>query len=752
MRKLCLFAIPFSLAVLCFVYGSGRAAWPAVAAGLAVLSTAAVLFSTKRIRGALIALSGVAVGFVWCFGYQALFLRPLQSIDAEPQGIEAAVADFPRQTNYGWSVSAKIRLEDREFLSVLYYDDETELLPGDRIICEAKLTRAEEKLKEDNFYYTSRGVWLIANANGALQTEKAKRIPIWALPACFAEKLRQQVKTIFPEGTSGLVTALLMGDKHGLSYAEKNELSIAGIYHAVAVSGMHVSILLGIILLLCGSNRRLAAVIGVPVVVLFVLMTGAPASAVRAGIMQIILLLAPLAGREYDMPTSLCTALFLLLAENPWSCQNVGLQMSFTSTAGLLLFAGKLYRYFVAGKWCVRGVGRKTAGAWFLRGMMTAFCCSFAASAFSLPIAAMQFETISLIAPLTNMLCLWAISLLFSGAMVVCVLSFLLGPLMLGPAWVLSLLVRCITAAVHLAARIPCAAVFMDNVYFVLFAVLYYGALVCGCIWPGSIWKRTSALALAGCFALCAVLAALDYQLPGFTFTALDVGQGQCLILNAGKETTMIDCGGVPDESGERAVRFLQQNGDFCVENLILTHYDADHVNGVCQLLGRHRVNTLYLPDIEDETGLKRTITDAAENAGWRVVPVKEDLFLQGKAEITVFAPVSGKNDNDACLSVLASAQKYDILVTGDMAEFAEYRLLSSHELPDLELLVAGHHGSKHSTTQALLDLTQPETVLISVGVQNRYGHPAAETLERIAKSGAVVFRTDECGTITVRG
>ena len=100
----------------------------------------------------------------------------------------------------------------------------------------------------------------------------------------------------------------------------------------------------------------------------------------------------------------------------------------------------------------------------------------------------------------------------------------------------------------------------------------------------------------------------------------------------------------------------------------------------------------------------------------------------------------------------MASAQKYDILVTGDMAEFAEYRLLSSHEIPDLELLVAGHHGSKHSTTQALLDLTQPETVLISVGKQNRYGHPASETLARIAESGAAVFRTDECGTITVRG
>ena len=752
MRKLCLFALPFALAAGLSVYGLPVPASCAV--GVCALGAAGVCWQLRvRLKKQiLLAALGLCVGFVWCFGYQALFLRPLRGIGEESQRIEATVSDYPRQTNYGWSISARIKLDDRQYLSVLYYDEQTELAPGDRIVCEARLTRAEEKLKEDNFYYSSRGVWLIADAKGALQTEKADRTPVWALPACLAEKLRQQVERLFPEDTSGLVTALLMGDKHGLSYAQKNELSIAGIYHAVAVSGMHVSVLLGIIVLLCGANRRLAAAIGVPVVIVFVLMTGAPASAVRAGIMQIILLLAPLAGREYDVPTALCAALLLLAAENPWSCQNVGLQMSFTSTAGLLLFSRRLYRFFGSGRRYQRAVSRKTVGAWLLRAMMTAFCTSFAASAFSLPIAAVQFETISLLAPITNMLCLWAVSLLFSGGMIVCLLGFVLGPVMLGPAWVLAMLARFILAAVHLIAEIPYAAVFTDNAYFVLLALLYYAVIVTGSILPGRIWNRSTLLALAGCFGLCAVLSAADYHLPDFTFTALDVGQGQCLILNVGRETTMIDCGGVPDESGELAARFLRQNGEYCVENLILTHYDADHVNGVCQLLGRVRVGTIYLPDLADDTGLRQKITEAAEKAGVSVVPVTEELLLQGGAAVTVFAPVSGKNDNDAGLSVLASAAEYDILVTGDMAELAEYRLLSSHALPDLELLVAGHHGSRHSTTQALLQVTQPETVLISVGAENRYGHPAQQTLDRICAFGADVFRTDECGTITIRG
>ena len=752
MRKLCMFAVPFALAVLGYVYGVFSAAAAILAAiALAVGIVCAFLHANWAKRTAVAAL-GLFAGFVWCLGYQALFLRPLDTIGEDVQSVEAVVADYPRQTDYGWSVSAKVKLANQSFLSVFYYDEEQALAPGDCISCEAKLTRAEEKLKEDNFYYTSRGVWLIANVRGEMKAQKAERLPIWAVPVYLARGLRQQTQELFPEKTAGLVTALLMGEKSGLSYAVKNELSVAGIYHAVAVSGMHVSILLAMLLFLCGSNRRLAAAIGVPVVIVFVLMTGAPASAVRAGIMQIILLLAPLAEKEYDMPTSLCTALLLLLLENPWSVQNVGLQMSFTSTAGLLLFAKRLSLFFGGEKWYQRATRKKTVGSWLLRSMMVAFCGSFAASAFSLPIAAAQFETISVIAPLTNVLCLWAISLLFSGAMVIALLGFIVGPLMLGPAWVLSLLARYILLTVHLIAKIPFAALYMDNTYFIVFAVLYYGVMVLVCIMPQKIWNRNCLFAVAGCFAVCAVLSAMDYHAPDFTFTALDVGQGQCLILNVGKETTMIDCGGTPEESGELAARFLQQNGDFCVENLILTHYDADHANGVCQLLSRQTVKTLYLPDMADETGLKDRIVAAAEKNGCSLRFVSEDIELAADAEITIFAPVSGKNDNDACLSVLASAKEYDILVTGDMAEFAEYRLLSSHALPDLELLVAGHHGSRHSTTQALLERTQPETVLISVGAQNRYGHPAQETLDRLHAVGAAVYRTDECGTITVRG
>ena len=100
----------------------------------------------------------------------------------------------------------------------------------------------------------------------------------------------------------------------------------------------------------------------------------------------------------------------------------------------------------------------------------------------------------------------------------------------------------------------------------------------------------------------------------------------------------------------------------------------------------------------------------------------------------------------------MAACEKYDILITGDLIAQAEYRLLSLHTLPQAAVLVAGHHGAATSTSEALLRAVRPEAVFISAGADNRFGHPAAQTLARIRQSGAAVYRTDLSGTITIRG
>ena len=213
---------------------------------------------------------------------------------------------------------------------------------------------------------------------------------------------------------------------------------------------------------------------------------------------------------------------------------------------------------------------------------------------------------------------------------------------------------------------------------------------------------------------------------------------------------SVIDCGGQEDASGETAARFLLARGVTQVDRLILTHFDADHCNGVRQLLRRVRVKTLYVPDVSPESNLRTKILFAAAQAGAEIRFVTNDLTLPDG--MRMFAPTGSAEESNTGLCVLAADEKYDILVTGDLSEQAEYRLLSTHALPRAAVLVAGHHGAATSTSEALLRAIRPEAVLISVGADNRFGHPADETLRRIEKAGAAVFRTDLSGTITIRG
>ena len=245
------------------------------------------------------------------------------------------------------------------------------------------------------------------------------------------------------------------------------------------------------------------------------------------------------------------------------------------------------------------------------------------------------------------------------------------------------------------------------------------------------------------------LLSYLEPMVDAYRVTVLNVGQGQCVLLQSAGRTFVVDCGGSnAQDAGEQAARYLLSQGVYRVDGLILTHYDKDHAGGAMQLLSRLRVKNLFLPYLEgDETGA--AIGQAAEGT---VYYVTEDLRLTfGKACLRIFAPLSQTTSNESGLSILFTAGECDTLITGDMNEAMERRLLATHSLPDVELLVAGHHGSKNATGQALLQATRPDVVAISVG-DNSYGHPAPEMLGRAAQAGALIYRTDQQGTLIFRG
>lgn len=747
MRRLAIFSFSFALAAAAYVWLLPPF-YALLTAGVLLVGMLVLLaFRTDPVRRVRIAALGAAVGLLWSWGYEALKIAPLRELCGEYRTITAQVCSVPVGSDYGCCVNVRIRGGKM----ALYLNcPPEEITLGDTLTATANVIDVSRGSgDENNLYYQSNDISLLGVQRGELTVEKAEKTPLSCYPVLLTEKLKDRVDLIFPEDTAGFAKAILTGERSGLSFETRNTLSVAGITHIIAVSGMHVSLLVGLVMLLCLQRRKLATLISIPVMIFFAAMLGFGASVTRAVIMNTVLLIAPLVHRENDAPTSLGLALLLLLAFNPWAIANVGLQLSFSCMAGLLLLAPRIV------KWLMKRVNEdelreKHALAYrLLRGAAATAAASVSATVFTAPLVAGAFGSVSLIGPLTNLLTMTALSAAFTLCFLAGLAAFVYAPVGAAIAWLASWLIRYALWVSDRLARIPYAAVYTDSGYIVAWLVTAYLMIFVFLLCRR---ERYKVRLLLGSL-LVTLVGAIFFSMhssAGITLKVFDVGQGQCIFLQNDKNAVMIDCGGDEDEyNGEQAARALLTSGYTGIDALILTHYDTDHTCGAMQLLSRIRVKRLIVPDIPDQTGNRETLLRYAAQADIPVLLVRQDLKLNfGSGTLYLFAPEEPDIRN-ASLSALMSDEEYDILITGDMDAAAERILLAEKDLPDLEVLIAGHHGSKHSTCAELLRMTAPDTVIISVG-ENAYGHPAQEVLDRIASIGAAVYRTDLDGTITI--
>ena len=693
----------------------------------------------RRCGIALFAALGLGLGYNVL--YTARVQWPMEALVGTEQTVTMTICGDPVATQYG--AKATVQVEGLPG-KIVYYGDAflAELCPG-QTVKDTVFFQSASNVKDDNVTsFTSKGVFLLAyGLDDAPQIADGTMDSARWWPARAGRAVRQRIEVLFSGDTAGFLSAILTGEKDGLSVQAANDLSEAGIYHILAVSGMHCGFLLAAVQLLIGRHRRrLCAACAVPTLVFYALLTGGSPSVVRACVMLSFLLAAPLFGRESDGPTALTAALFLILLENPFAAASVSLQLSFTAMAGILWLTPRLYKRLGKG------------GSRLRAGLAASFSATMGALVFSTPVSAFYFGALPLISPVSNLLCLWAAGLVFMLGLAAVLLGFLWLPLGTVAAFPVRLLAGYILQVSHVLADVPYHAVYFANPYlkyWLIFAYVLFGAA-----WftkgKGKYLIATVCAVLT--LAVTVILGSAQYH-GDLEIVMLDAGQGQSVVLASEGDYALVDCGSANGwyDVGNDAADFLLTMGCRKLDHLILTHYDSDHVNGVENLLSRLDVDTLWLPKRADRDGLQRTLLAAAEQYGVTVSFVETARTVPlGGAELTIYPPAGAAlNDNEQGLSLLAALGKKEFFLTGDMDTAAEKRLLSTYDLPDIEVLAAGHHGSKNATSETLLKALRPETVCISVG-SNSYGHPAEQTLERLEKQGCTVYRTDLCGNIRI--
>jgi len=759
-RKAAWLCLPFSAAVAACRYLIPYEALGLFALCGAVLAAAGLLFRDRRRTAILLTAAGLLLGCARCWAQQRFTVMPAEAMAGQRAGITARVTDYPDV--YDGSTYLTVRLTAPGIPAVKcrlisYAPGELQSFrPGDELRVSVRFSSARLRDGQEIDTYTAQGIFLRAVCTDTPEcTGRWKWAPLY-LPRELCRRVTELCRRTFPADAAPFMTALLTGDKTEL-YKDGGvyyTLGEAGLAHVVAVSGMHLTCLLGFLYLLLGRNRT-SGILGLSVLIFFAAMTGFTPSVVRAAFMHGCLICAPLFRREEDALTSLSLILALILLVNPMAVAGASLQLSFGAMAGIYLVSagmlralwGRISRWRCSANRLLRPVLVFAAGA---------LSVGVGAQVFTAPLSAAHFGSVSVVSPLSGVLCLWMISALFLGGYAAVGAGALLPEAGAFLGRTLAWGVRYILRIARLLRFFPCEAVYVSHPVFVLWLGFVYAVFLISWLWSRK--GRTFRVLLPLCLSLItlwssAVLVRLSWS-DQLEVTALDVGQGESVVLTCGARTVMVDCGGsyLPRDAGETAVQYLGGRQRRHLDALILSHLHADHVNGAERVLTQLDVDTLYLPRQKDENGFLTAILAAARAAGTDVEYVDENLTLAaGDMTISVWAPLLSGDENENCLTVMAKQGDFEALITGDNPSSAELLLTMQYDLPDMEVLVVGHHGSATSTCDVLLREIRPDAAVISVGRNNNYGHPTPQVLDRLAGYGIPVYRTDRDGTVTVR-
>lgn len=727
--------------------------WQLYAAGGVLLLALAWLFAARKqkyFRRGLLILLPLAVSLAYFAGYDHLVRQPIEDRCGAASDFTATVCDWPQATERGARVTVELEGYHRA-RAVLY--GEAELLaarPGDTVTGTAQWQSAVHFDSDDVTHFNARGVYALLYGREDVRLSAGDGDALRWLPQRAGKAFREKVAAIWDDPrVSGFLTAELTGDKSAMDDGDYLAMQETGLAHLFAVSGLHCAFLVTLLALLISRRQRLLCAVTIPLLLFYMVMVGMSPSVVRACIMQIFLLIAPLFRRGSDPLTSLAAALLVILLCNPFAAASVSLQLSFSATLGMVLLSPRLYKLLTG---------------WYkgkCRPLRTALCfvaanlsATLSAVVFTAPLTAWYFRIFVLVAPLSSLLAVPAAGWSFMAAFVTVLLGFVWLPLASLLGWISWALVRYILWIANGMMSWRYHAVYFTNPYLIYWLLFLYAAFIGCAATPDGKRKYLLASALSVLTLTAAIwVNRQDYQYGVLTALTLDVGQGESVILTSGGETALVDCGSSNSykDPGGLAADTLHSMGVRELSAVVVTHYHADHTNGLYEVLRRIPVQTVYLPDIEDEYGVRERLVSLAEEKGAQVTYVtKETADTLGDTVLTIYPPVqSGGDLNELGLTALASAGDFDLLITGDMSGSTEKKLVETYALPDIEVLVVSHHGSRYSSNIRFLKAVMPEAAVISVG-DNNYGHPSEETLQRLLAVGADIWRTDQQGTIRI--
>ena len=536
------------------------------------------------------------------------------------------------------------------------------------------------------------------------------------------------------DGDAGaLIPGMVLGDTSKQSAEFKLAMKRSGLTHLVAVSGANFAIVSGFVLWLMqfifrNRNYRIGAT--ALSLIFFIALVRPSPSVLRAAAMAAVVLVAMSYRHAADSLPALGFAMAAVVIADPWQSRDAGFALSVLATGGLLLFAPKIVNYFA------RFVPRKFAEA---------LAPPIAATLFCAPVLVAISGFLSPMSVIANLLAAPAVA-------PITVLGFI--------AALINPILPAISALLILIIRIPAAFIGFVAKWSAGFSVLELGKGASGflaiavaviCIWIFRTFFRNHLKIIV--ILLVLLLSATNWvaRFPGIDWQVgnCDIGQGDAMVINLGNhQGVVVDVG--PDP--QLIDKCLKQFGITQVSVLVLTHFHADHVEGLPGLLKGRSVGQVWVsPQIDPAFQSARVqrwlkvIPQIPVTAGFTT----EILSNRGPIKFRVLWPKLGAQDspNNSSVVLQINSADFSLLAAGDIEPIAQSQLVQ--QLSQVDLYKVAHHGSRYQDLNFMKALS-PRISIISVGKDNTYGHPAPQTIAALSRIGSTVYRTDQDGALAI--
>lgn len=577
------------------------------------------------------------------------------------------------------------------------------------------------------------------------------------------------------ENNAGVIMGMVYGDTEYISKGTEENFEKIGISHLTAVSGANVATVIAVVTFALDKfkiNKYAKALIQMLFILAFLVLCNSELSILRACIMAICSIIFKLLDKKYSVFCSMLISLYIILLINPYSFLNVGMQLSFAASLSLILFS-KLMENVIKKVFRVEkfeNKSKKTKKLYspfkllfkFITSILEFFSLTVSAQILILPLQIEYFKEY----PLSNFIANIVASFLDTPICILGIISvlFIWVPfLSLGLIYVTSIFTRILIFSSEVISKFAYNITFREQN--ITIYIIYYILVLCiwlrnlrnsGKIWPKlSMLKYRCSIAIIFCI-LVLVTFVTNIFVQDFVYF-FNVGQGSMNLVITQNVCILIDAGSTNSNNAHNALKaFLKNKNRKYIDVIIITHFDADHVNGIPELIESFKVGKFLVPNVPTDSEYAIQIFEIIH---LKNIPCKQVnngyVDSVGNVEIEIFSPgenlitqgESFSNDNSIVCGVRVN--NTNILFMGDATKYTEQKLLYDEKILKYtwDILVVGHHGSSTSTTEEFIQKILPKVAIISAK-KSVYGHPSRTVLEILKKYNVRIYITENLGGI----